>query len=72
MLKGYGSHATQLGYHKKVAVPMTQVEKQLLLHSMHKTCNSCSTASHQHMLLLRDGYLACCGSRASGASTKMH
>ena len=57
MLKGYGSHATQLGYHKKVAVPMTEVEMQLLLQSMHKTCKSCSTASHQHMLLLQDGML---------------
>ena len=56
MLKGCGSHATQLGYHKKVAVPMTEVEMQLL-QRMHKTCISCSTASHQHTLLLRHGML---------------
>ena len=32
-------------------------EMQLLLQSVHKTCNSISTASHQHMLLLREGML---------------
>ena len=34
MLKGYGNHATQLGYQKKGAVPLTM---QLLLQSMHQT-----------------------------------
>jgi len=57
MLEGYGNHATQLGYQKKGAVPLTEVEMQLLLQSMHKTCNSSSTDPHQHMLLMRDGML---------------
>jgi hypothetical protein len=57
MLKGYGNHATQLGYQKKGAVPLTEVEMQLLLQSMHKTCNSSSRDPHQHMLPLRDGML---------------
>ena len=33
MLKGYVNHATQLGYQKKGAVPLTQSEMQLLLQS---------------------------------------
>ncbi len=31
MLKGYGNHATQLGYQKKGAVPLAGAEMQLLL-----------------------------------------
>ncbi len=57
MLEGYGNHATQLGYQKKGAVPLIEVEMQLLLQSIHKTCNSSSTYPHQHMLLMRDGML---------------
>jgi len=55
MLKGYGNHATQLGYQKKRVVPLTEREMQLLLQSMHKSCNNSSTNPHQHMLLLQDG-----------------
>ena len=40
MLKGYGNQAFQLGHQKTAAVPMTEVEVQLLLQSMHRTCNS--------------------------------
>lgn len=57
MLKGYGNHATQLGYQKKGAVPLPEFEMQLLLQSMHKTCNNISTATPQHMLLLREGMI---------------
>jgi len=57
MLKGYGNHATQLGYQKKGAVPLTEAEMQLLLQSMPQTCNSSSTDPHQQMLLLQDGML---------------
>ena len=57
MLKGYGNHATQLGYQKKGAVPLTEAEMQLLLQSMNQTCNSSSTDPHQQMLLLQDGML---------------
>ena len=57
MLKGYGSHATQLGYQKKRAIPLTEAEMQLLLQSMQQTCNSRSTDPHRQMLLLRDGML---------------
>ncbi|DBB13186.1 TPA: hypothetical protein ACH3X3_004934 [Trebouxia sp. C0006] len=57
MLKGYGNHATQLGYQKIWAVPLTEAAMKLLLQSMHETCNSSSTYPHQQMLLLRDGML---------------
>ncbi len=57
MLKGYGNHATQLGYQKKGAVPLTEAEMQLLLQSMLQTCNSSRTDPHQQMILLRDGML---------------
>ncbi|DBA92578.1 TPA: hypothetical protein ACH3X1_002800 [Trebouxia sp. C0004] len=57
MLKGYGNYATQLGYQKKGAVPLTEAEMQLLLQSMNQACNSSSTDPHQQMLLLRDGML---------------
>ena len=34
MLKSYGNHATQLGYQKRGALPLTEAEMQLLLLSM--------------------------------------
>ncbi len=42
---------------KKGAVPLTEVEMQLLLQSMHNSYSSTSTNPHQQMLLLRDGML---------------
>ncbi|KAA6429099.1 MAG: hypothetical protein FRX49_01209 [Trebouxia sp. A1-2] len=47
MLQGYGNHATQRGYPKTAAVPLTEAEMQLLLQSMHQACNSSSTDPHQ-------------------------
>ena len=81
MLKGYGNHATQLGYQKKGAVPLTEAEMQVLLQGMHQTCNSSSTDPHQQMVLLRDGMLfsllwqSCLrveGCWNSGASMQLH
>ena len=59
MLKGYGNHATQLGYQEKGAVPLTAFKVQLLLQSMHHSYSSTSTGPRhgQQMLLLRDGML---------------
>ena len=57
MLKGYGNHATQLGYQKRGASPLTEAEMQLLLQSMLNQCNSSSTDTHAQLLLLRDGML---------------
>ena len=57
MLKGYSNHANQLGYQKKVAVPLTEGEMQRLLHSMANICNNSNPDQHQHLLLLRDGML---------------
>ena len=34
MLKGYGNHATQLGYQKRGAVPLTKQQMLTLLQSM--------------------------------------
>lgn len=36
MLKGYGNHAAELGYHRRGAVRMTQPEMHTLLISMHE------------------------------------
>ena len=57
MLKGYGNHATQLGYQKRGALPLTEAEMELLLQSMLSQCNSSSTDMHAQLLLLRDGML---------------
>ena len=57
MLRGYVNHATQLGYQKKGAVPLTEADMQLLLLSSLNTCNGNSTDQHQQLLLLRDGML---------------
>ena len=57
MLKGYGNHATQLGYQKRGALPLTEAEMQKLLQSMLNQCNSSSTDAHAQLLLLRDGML---------------
>ena len=52
-LKGYNSHATQLGNQKKEAVPLSEGEMQLLLWDTAGTCNSI-----EQLLLLRDGMLS--------------
>ena len=57
MLKGYSNHASQLGYQKKGAVPLTKSEMQLLLHSLANTCSNSSAGQHQQLLLPRDGML---------------
>ena len=57
MLKGYGNHATQLGYQKKGALPLKEAEMQLLLQSMLNLCHSSNSNTHEQLLLLRDGML---------------
>ena len=57
MLKGYGNHASQLGYQKRGALPLAEAEMQLLLQSTHKLCNSNSIDTHEQLLLLTDGML---------------
>ena len=56
MTKGYSNHATQLGYQKKGAVPLTEAEMHTLLESMHRSCSSIRD-QHQLLLVLRDGML---------------
>lgn len=56
MLKGYGNQATQLGYQKKGAVPLSQAEMHLLLSSMEQQYHS-TTDSAQLLLLTRDALL---------------
>ena len=65
-----GTHATQLCYQKKAALPLTATEMQVLLQSMTviQTCNSSSTDPDQQMLCCKMAcYLAYCGTYASGA-----
>ena len=56
MLKGYANHATELGYQKRGAVPLTQAEMHTLLSSMHQMLNN-TTDQAQQLLLVRDGLL---------------
>ena len=56
MLTGYANHATELGYQKMGAVPLTELEMQQLLGSMHSK-HSHLTDSTDLLLLLRDGML---------------
>ena len=57
LLKGYSNHATELGYQRKGAVPLTKPKMLCLLQSMATTCSSSNTDQHQQLLLLRDGML---------------
>ncbi len=50
-LKGYTHHATQLGYHKRGAVPLTEPHMRQLLSSMHSSRNNI-TEPHQLLLVL--------------------
>ena len=56
MAKGYNNYATDLGYQKKGAEPLTEAEMHTLLESMHRTCSS-NMDQHQLLLVLRDGLL---------------
>ena len=40
MLKGYANHASELGYQKRGAVPLTQAEMHTLLSSMYQMLNN--------------------------------
>ena len=67
MVKGCSNHATDLGYQKKSAVPVTEAQMLTLLENMHRSCSS-NMDQHQHQLLLvlRTAYCSvCCGSHAS-------
>ena len=55
MLKGYSNHATELGYQKKGAVPLSEAEMTQLLSSMAQRYDG--SADHEQLLLLRDGLL---------------
>ena len=71
MLKDRGSHATQLGHHKKGALPQTE---HLLLQSMHQTCSNTSTDPHTSKCCCfkMACWLACCDSHTSEASMQVH
>ncbi len=56
MLKGYANHATELGYQKKGAVPLTQAEMHTLLNSMYQMLSN-TTDTAQQLLLVQDGLL---------------
>ena len=56
MLKGYANHATELGYQKKGAVPLTQPEMHTMLSSMFQLLLK-TTDQAQKLLLVRDGLL---------------
>jgi len=56
MLKGYANHATELGYHKRGAVPLTQAEMHTLLNSMYQMLSNTNDTAQQ-LLLVRDGLL---------------
>jgi len=56
MLKGYANHATELGYQKKGAVPLTQAEMHTLLNSMYQMLSNTNDTAQQ-LLLVRDGLL---------------
>ena len=56
MVKGYSNHATDLGYQKQGAEPLTEAEMHTLLKSMHRSCSS-NMDQHQLLLVLRDGML---------------
>ena len=59
LLKGYNSHAAELGYQSWgiSAVPLTEPEMLCLLQSMATTCSNSNTDQHQQLFLLRDGML---------------
>ncbi|DBA78633.1 TPA: hypothetical protein ACH3X1_016814 [Trebouxia sp. C0004] len=56
MLKGYANHATELGYQKRGAVPLTQAEMHTMLSSMFQMLIKCTDQAEQ-LLLTRDGLL---------------
>ena len=56
MAKGYSNHATDLGYQKKGAEPLSEAQMHILLESMYRSCNS-NMEQHQLLLVLRDGLL---------------
>ena len=56
MLKGYANHATELGYQKRGAVPLTQLEMHTMLSSMFQLLIK-STDQAEQLLLARDGLL---------------
>ena len=78
MLKGYGNHATQLGYQKKGALPLTEAEMQLLqrtrpapeqlLQSTRPATVVAQTHTSRCSCCKMACCSACCGSHASGAS----
>ena len=56
MVKGYSNHATDLGYQKRGAEPLSEAQMHTLLESMHRSSHS-NMEQHQLLLVLRDGLL---------------